>query len=465
MKRDHSESAHQSETEISIERIGAADSQRAEVSAANWRRPSSTAGADDVDATGSATAGIRLHAEKCPIGVAVTVGHACIVSYVNPAFRTAMGRGDQMVIGRPLFDAFPALSSERVQLIVSAALNNGAETYASISVRAGSESDIATQDFTLIVSPLRRLNADDRREPAGSESSGLMIQVSDPSTEQTPTQGRPLRARRGRQSAAAAELLEVNQRLVVAALHEQELKERAEEASKAKSAFLATMSHELRTPLNAIIGYASLLDDEVWGPIQPEQHTHIARLKTSARHLLTLINDVLTLARVEADKEVVYVDEVDAVSLLDEALALTMPLAVEKRLEFSILPGEPFSIRTDRGKLLQILVNLISNAIKFTNHGGITLGAAVRNGEAEFSVKDTGIGISPMHLAHVFDMFWQVDQDLTRRVGGTGLGLNVSRRLAWLLGGRLDAESTPGEGSVFTVALPLRLPDDDVAML
>jgi signal transduction histidine kinase len=215
------------------------------------------------------------------------------------------------------------------------------------------------------------------------------------------------------------------------------------------------MSHELRTPLNAIIGYASLLDDEIWGPIQAEQHAHLQRLKTSARHLLTLINDVLTLARVDADKEVAHMTDVDAGSLLDEALTLTMPLVVEKRLDFSLMLNESFMIRTDRGKLLQIIVNLISNAVKFTNQGQITLSASIRGDEAEFCVTDTGIGISPTHLEHVFDMFWQVDQDLTRRVGGTGLGLNVSRRLAWLLGGRMIAESVPGEGSKFTVRLPL----------
>jgi signal transduction histidine kinase len=285
-----------------------------------------------------------------------------------------------------------------------------------------------------------------RVSSVGAQANALLVQLREAREDDT---------RDATRAALHNELVDVNQRLVVAALREQDLKERAEAASKAKSAFMATMSHELRTPLNAIIGYASLLDDGIWGPIQPEQHAHIERLKMSARHLLTLINDVLTLARIEADKELVHTEDVHAGALLDEVLTLTMPLIAEKHLGFSLELDDTFTIHTDRGKLLQILVNLISNATKFTSHGEITLIAAIRGRDAEFSVKDTGMGISPEHLAHVFDMFWQVDQNLTRREGGSGLGLNVSRRLAWLLGGRITAESTLGEGSTFSVCIPL----------
>ncbi len=392
------------------------------------------------------------------MGVVVTAGQDGTVSYANASFRRLAEAEDRPVLGRTFFDAFPLLSNEHVRAVVTSALQKGCVAAIEIPVTASS-SDAGADPRLLLLS----ISSIDGPPASGSEprDGALLMQLQEATTDsafqlrETEVAKKHGERRNDQRVALDGELLEVNQRLVVAALREQDLKERAEEANKAKSAFLATMSHELRTPLNAIIGYASLLNDEVWGPLQAEQHAHLERLKTSARHLLTLINDVLTLARIDADKEIVYTDNVDSASLLDELLALTMPLAVAKQLKYSILPGEPFSIRTDRGKLLQILVNLVSNAIKFTNEGEITIGASVKDGEAEFCVQDTGIGISPMHLAHVFDMFWQVDQDLTRRVGGTGLGLNVSRRLARLLGGHLVAQSVPNEGSIFTVYLPM----------
>lgn len=457
------ESEPHAETAVGVERIGAADGVRRVESRPGDCLPglADTPGgtfADEDALSGdalvaAAAAGVREHADRSSVGIAVTLGPAGLVGYANTAFRRLAGSGDLFVIRHPLFEVFPLLGEDGVRAAVSAALKDGAEAGLELPVRASSteNGDSCARLLHLTVSPIRGgvTAASDGRYRA------VLLQLRDaPAGESDGTAGdhkwqaEPERALDG-------QLVEVNQRLVVAALREQELKERAESASKAKTAFLATMSHELRTPLNAIIGYAGLLDDEVVGPIDEVQHRHLARLKRSAQHLLTLVNDVLTLSRVEADKEVLHAERVDSESVLDEAIALTLPMAAVKNLELSARNAQAFVLHTDRGKLLQILVNLIGNAIKFTDKGEVTVGASVRDDAAEFCVTDTGIGIDAANLDHIFDMFWQVEQDLTRRVGGTGLGLNVSRRLAWLLGGRLAVESTPGKGSTFTVHLPM----------
>jgi signal transduction histidine kinase len=433
--RDGSNQGAESETEVRIRRSAMGDTS-VRVPSAGSVPGNSAASNATVASAAVVAAAISQHADECPLGIAVTSGTDSVVSYANPSFRRLAGAEDRAVLGCTFFEAFPLLGSEYVRQVISGALKGGCVDAVDLYVK----SPLAASANGSAPHVLLRVSS------VGAQANALLVQLREAKEDDT---------RDATRAALHNELVDVNQRLVVAALREQDLKERAEAASKAKSAFMATMSHELRTPLNAIIGYASLLDDGIWGPIQPEQHAHIERLKMSARHLLTLINDVLTLARIEADKELVHTEDVHAGALLDEVLTLTMPLIAEKHLGFSLELDDTFTIHTDRGKLLQILVNLISNATKFTSHGEITLIAAIRGRDAEFSVKDTGMGISPEHLAHVFDMFWQVDQNLTRREGGSGLGLNVSRRLAWLLGGRITAESTLGEGSTFSVCIPL----------
>jgi PAS domain S-box-containing protein len=229
----------------------------------------------------------------------------------------------------------------------------------------------------------------------------------------------------------------------------------AEQASRAKTDFLATMSHELRTPLNAIIGYESLLADGVTGPITDAQRRQLDRIGSSAHHLLMLIDEVLTLSRVEAGKEVVHLESVDVSRVLDEAATIVEPLATQKGLGFVVAqPPTSVPIRSDPGKLRQAIVNLLSNAVKFTGRGSVTLRASELGDDVLFEVRDSGIGIAAEHLERIFEPFWQVEASTTRTAPGTGLGLAVTRRLARLLGGDVFVQSAVGEGSTFTLRLP-----------
>jgi signal transduction histidine kinase len=217
------------------------------------------------------------------------------------------------------------------------------------------------------------------------------------------------------------------------------------------------MSHELRTPLNAIIGYASLLRDGIPEPATAGQRHQLDRIGASAKHLLALIDEVLTLSRLDLGRERVTPTPIAVAVLVEEAAAMTEPEAKRKGLVLALeVPPPEISMTTDAGKLRQALVNLIGNAVKFTDHGTVRVRAwAEREGEElVFEVEDTGIGIAPEHLPRVFDAFWQVDQAPTRRVGGTGLGLHVTRRLERLLGGDVTARSTAGAGSCFTIRMP-----------
>jgi signal transduction histidine kinase len=240
--------------------------------------------------------------------------------------------------------------------------------------------------------------------------------------------------------------------------------DRAESASKAKSEFMAGMSHELRTPLAAIMGYADLLETEVVGPLSDRQKGFMRRIKAGARHLTGIIEEILTFSRLEAGREAVFAEQVDAAVIASDALALVEPQGNQKGLAIRLTPPEtPVEAISDAGKLRQILVNLLGNAVKFTDAGEVELRVWADDGTVSFQIRDTGPGIPPEYLERVFEPFTQVDGSSTRSKGGTGLGLPVSRRLARLLGGDLEVESAVGEGSCFTLTIPLVPSDDEQA--
>ncbi|HVG08219.1 MAG TPA: HAMP domain-containing sensor histidine kinase [Thermoanaerobaculia bacterium] len=238
--------------------------------------------------------------------------------------------------------------------------------------------------------------------------------------------------------------------------HYEEARADADAANRAKGEFLSVMSHELRTPLNAIGGYTELIEMGIRGPVTPQQRADLERIRLSQKHLLGLVNEVLNYTKLETGTVEYDIQDVPVREAFIAAEALVVPQARAKGLELITTGTERFlAVRADPDKLRQILVNLLSNAVKFTGPGGrIHLGCE-RAGECVcFSVRDTGVGIPADKVAAVFEPFVQVRSDLTRTQEGTGLGLAISRQLARGMGGNLVVESTPGEGSVFTLKLP-----------
>jgi signal transduction histidine kinase len=232
-----------------------------------------------------------------------------------------------------------------------------------------------------------------------------------------------------------------------------------EQASDLKSQVLANVSHELRTPLNAILGYTSMLLQGIGGELSPRQRRHLERVESNGKHLLAIINDILDISRIEAGRLPVHLGTFDVPDLIREVLAEVEPLILRSKLTVrQKLATKLPKVRSDRQKVKQILVNLLSNALKFTPRGSVTISVAQRRSEQQLwiSVADTGIGIAERDQERIFGDFQQVDASPTRPYGGAGLGLSISRRLADVLGGRLKLVSKVGQGSTFTLVLPIK---------
>jgi two-component system, sensor histidine kinase and response regulator len=232
-----------------------------------------------------------------------------------------------------------------------------------------------------------------------------------------------------------------------------------EVANQAKDRFLASMSHELRTPLNAIIGFTGTLLMQLPGPLTADQQKQLGTIQTSAKHLHSLINDLLDLAKIESGKATMHLESLVCQGVIEEVATTLRPLVEAKGLQFEVkIPAHDLVVRADRRGLSQILINLINNALKFTEKGTVRLELNQRqeNGHSltEISVADTGIGIRPEDQARLFQAFAQVDARPTHQHEGTGLGLHLSRQLASMMGGQITLQSEYGKGSMFTLVIP-----------
>jgi PAS domain S-box-containing protein len=232
-----------------------------------------------------------------------------------------------------------------------------------------------------------------------------------------------------------------------------------EKANRLKSEFLASMSHELRTPINAIIGYAALLLEGMFGQLSEQQREPLDRSRAAADHLRALIDDILDLAKIEAGKMQFTLEKLALADVISEASQQMEPMIRRKSLSYTVdISPESPSIVSDRTKLKQVLLNLLSNAMKFTNKGGVSIVVRPHAMGVRIDINDTGIGIKPEHLSVIWEDFRQVDQSRTREYGGTGLGLSITRKLVERLGGTIAVESIVAVGTSFTIMLPLTAP-------
>jgi PAS domain S-box-containing protein len=385
---------------------------------------------------------------QAPVAVAVVRGRVArdlIFELVNPRYEEIIPPG-RAPLGRRLRDVLPEMDEELLR-ILQRVLDTGepfvANDYPASLDRDG-DGRPETYYFNFVYHPL-------------VEADGMVSGVVGVGVEVT-------------ESVLARRVAEKLQHAAETARREAEAaRAEAEAANRAKSEFLATMSHEVRTPINAQIGYAQLLEMGLAGPLTEQQRDFLRRLRASSQHLLAIVSEVLDLAKVDAGRLPVAREHAMTGDAVAAALALALPDAEAKGVrvidEGAGTPGVPYV--GDENRVRQIVVNLLSNAVKFTPAGG---SVSVRCDTVQHAppevrltgggpwayirVEDTGIGIAPEHQAAVFEPFHQVESGMTRTVGGTGLGLTISRRLARLMGGDLTLESSPGVGSVFTLWLP-----------
>jgi signal transduction histidine kinase len=231
-----------------------------------------------------------------------------------------------------------------------------------------------------------------------------------------------------------------------------------EVASQHKSQFLANMSHELRTPLNAILGYTELVLDNIYGDAPERMRSVLERVQGNGKHLLGLINDVLDLSKIEAGQLELSLEDYSIRDVVHSVFSVVEPLAEEKHLALKVeVPNDLPIAHGDERRLTQVLLNLVGNAIKFTDSGEVVIKAAASNGHYTLSVQDTGPGISPSDQVKIFEEFQQADASTTKAKGGTGLGLSIAKRIINLHGGRIWVSSEVGSGSTFFIDVPIKV--------
>jgi signal transduction histidine kinase/CheY-like chemotaxis protein/HAMP domain-containing protein len=267
-------------------------------------------------------------------------------------------------------------------------------------------------------------------------------------------QNRELDAQKSELNAQSMELTQQNAEL-------EAQKSQLVEASRQKTSFVSNMSHELRTPLNSVIALSGVLNRRLAGQIPDDEYGYLEVIERNGKQLLVLINDILDLSRIEAGREDLEIAQFDPGHLVAEVVASINPLAHQKKIELAHTPAPRLApMRSDAGKIRHILQNLLGNAVKFTEAGQVEISARQEGADIHITVRDTGIGIAQDQFALIFDEFKQADGSNTRRFGGTGLGLTIARKYARLLGGEITVESVLGQGSVFTLRLPLHLEQD-----
>jgi PAS domain S-box-containing protein len=371
--------------------------------------------------------------EQAPMPVSVMAGPEHIYTVVSPRYAESTAGGRQL-IGRRMREVFPELAGQGFVERVSRVYTTGVP-YTALEQRVlldrNEDGDLEEYFFNVGYQPLR-------------DASGAVYAVA---------------------SVAYDVTEQVRARLDIELAREfaEEARREAEEANQAKSAFLTMMSHELRTPLNAVTGYSDLLLIGVRGALTEGQREDVQRIKRSGQYLLGLINDMLNFAKLESGQVEFRLEDVEVKPLLEGLADLIMPQVQSKglRYEYSGCADDPM-VHVDPEKVRQILLNLLANAVKFTEPGGtVALRCECEGDSVRMTVRDTGRGIPADQLARVFDPFVQVDRHLTpSSQQGVGLGLSISRDLAIGMGGRLEAESVEGEGSAFTLVLPVKEPGE-----
>jgi signal transduction histidine kinase len=384
--------------------------------------------------------------QQAPTFLAVLRGAAHVIDLANDAYYQLVGHRE--ILGKPVEEALPEVVDQGFIQLLDGVLNTGEpflarELPVMLARRKGAPPEQRFIDLTYL--PL--IEVDGTR--SGIIAHGMDV------TEQVIARReveRLLRESEIERSAAESARGEAEAARAEAELARME----AEDANRAKADFLASMSHELRTPLNAIGGYVDLVEMGIHGPVTPEQQVALGRVRVSQQHLLRLINDVLAFAKLEAGQIDVHVNRLPACDLLSSVEPLLAPQAKAAEIELSLGACDPsLIVLGDEERVLQILLNLVGNAIKFTPRGGQVKVACDRKPDGiHFTVADDGPGIEKDKQRTIFDPFVQINRRLSNPGDGIGLGLAISRDLARAMNGEIVLESTPGEGSVFSLRLP-----------